>query len=428
MRRYIATFCLLMAVTVSARASGFSIYEASVRANAMLGAFSAYADHVSTIYYNPAGLAKLDGFRFSGGATIIAPRSTFRGPLPSSTPFPSSQGKYKMDKQNFLVPNVYASYQIQDGLTVGLGTYVPFGLGTRWDSNWAGRTKAIDTEVQTLFLQPTIGYTLPDMGIGKIHVGAGLMIAAYGHVKLSRAVEDFAVSDDIFSLEGDLDKPAFGYNLGILYEPTDQVRLGFTYRSEVETKFKGDANFGGLPTAAFPTGTTGSTTLTLPSSWVAALNVRPMDNLTLEVDYVWWGWSSYDKLVINFSQTVPALITPDNPQGKVLPSERGYRDSWQLRGGVEYSDFGVEGLTVRGGLAYDATPLPEKYMDPTLPDSDRLLFSGGVSYDLTDYLAIDASYIFIRAKERKNTTSVNGFHGVYNTYANLPSLGITMKF
>ncbi|GAA5523339.1 OmpP1/FadL family transporter [Aliifodinibius salicampi] len=422
MRRIIATLFILFMCSGSAFASGFSIYEASVRANGMLGAFSAYADHVSTIYYNPAGLSGLDGLRISTGATIIAPRSTFRGPFASSAAFPSSNRRYDMEKQNFFVPNFYASYEIKEGLTAGIGVYAPFGLGTKWNQNWVGRTEAINSSIETIFVQPTIGYQLPDFGIGNIKVGAGLMIAAHGKVELSRAVEDFAVEDDIFSLDGELDKPGIGYNLGLLYEPDEMVTLGFTYRSKVETKFSGSADFGDLPTALFPSDTEGGTTLELPANWVAALNVQASENLSLEVDYVWWGWSSYDELVIEFDQPIPAFGSNQ------LANTRGYENSWQLRVGGEYLNAGVEGLDLRAGIAYDESPLPAEYMDPTLPDSDRWLFSGGVSYDLTDYLTVDASYIFIRAKERVNRESENGFHGIYNTHANLPSLGLTMKF
>ncbi|MCW9708568.1 OmpP1/FadL family transporter [Fodinibius salsisoli] len=422
MRKILATICLMLLSSGAAYSSGFSIYEASIRANGMLGAFAAYADHVSTIYYNPAGLSGLDGLRISGGGTIIAPRSSFRGPFASSSAYPSSNKRYDMEEQNFFVPNFYASYEIQDGLTAGIGVYAPFGLGTKWDQDWVGRTEAINSSIETIFVQPTVGYQLPDFGIGKVKVGAGLVIAAYGKVELSRAVEEFAVQNDIFDLEGELERPGFGYNLGLLYEPTEMVTLGFTYRSKVTTEYSGDADFGDLPPSLFPENTGGGTTLELPANWVAAVNVQATENLSLEADYIWWGWSSYDELVIEFDQTIPAF------QSDQLASTRGYDDSWQLRLGGEYTDAFTTGLDLRAGFTFDRSPLNERYMDPTLPDSDRLLFSGGLSYAVTDYLAIDAAYIFIRAKERENRSSVNGLHGVYNTHANLPSLGLTMKF
>lgn len=420
MRRCLATICLILACSCSAFASGFSIYEASVRANGLLGAFSAYADHVSTIYYNPAGLAGLEGVRISGGATIIAPRSTFRGPLPYSNT------EYEMKDQNFLVPNFFGSYQITERFTAGIGVYAPFGLGTKWPSEWPGSETSIETSLETLFVNPAVGYTLPDFGLGTVKVGAGLMIAAHGKVKLTRRIKDFAVEDNIFALDGELEEPAYGFNAGLLLEPSEKLSLGFTYRSKVEVTFEGTADFNNLPESAFPSGVSGSTTIELPSSWVAAVNYHIMDNLTAEVDYVRWGWSSYDELTINFDEAI--ATTPSNPSGTTsLTSERDYKNNWQIRTGLEYSDFGVDGLTVRGGIAYDKNPIPDRTLDSTLPDSDRWLFSAGLSYMLTDYLAVDASYIFIRAEQRRNTTSTEGPHGVYNTYANLPSLGFSLN-
>ena len=416
MRRLIATIGLILLCSSSAFSSGFSIYEASVRANGMLGAFSAYADDASSIFYNPAGLGGLEGVNITGGATIIAPRSSFRNLSPLA---PTGQ-ETKMLKQEFLVPNLYGSYQITDNLTAGIGVYAPFGLGTKWPENWVGRGSSIETSIETIFVTPSAGYEFSDTGIGDIRIGAGLRIAAHGKVKLSRAVTSFS-PEGTFALDGELKEPAFGFNAGIQYEPTDKVTLGFTYRSEVTTEFEGDATFSNL-SVGFPSSAQGGAEITLPSSYVVALNVEPIEGLTTEIDYVWWGWSSYDELAIEFDQPIPAL------GGSTITNERNYQDSWQLRFGAEYTEIPVEGLTVRGGIAYDENPIRDRYVDPTLPDSDRWLFSGGLSYQVTDYFAVDASYIFIRAKQRKVTNTHEGaIDGVYTTYANLPGLGFTLN-
>lgn len=252
------------------------------------------------------------------------------------------------------------------------------------------------------------------------------MVAFFGEVKLSRAVRSFT-PEGTFTLDGSLNKPAFGFNAGILYEPVTDVTLGFTYRSEVHTEFEGEAIFENLP-VGFPASAQGSAGIDLPASWVAALNIKPVKGLTTEIDYVWWGWSSYDELLIEFDQPVTALQSERFPEGRGIASERNFDDTWQIRFGAEYTELPVEGLTVRGGIAYDKNPIPEEYVDPTLPDSDRLLFSGGVSYSLTEYLDIDASYIFIRAEQRRVEGTESGIDGIYNTYANLPGIGITMKF
>lgn len=416
MRKIIATICLLFIFSASAYSSGFSIYEASVRANGMLGAFSAYADEASTIFYNPAGLGGLEGINITGGVTMIAPRSTFRNLSPLA---PAGQ-ETEMEKQEFMVPNFYGSYQITENLTAGIGVNAPFGLGTKWPDDWVGRGSSIETSIETIFVTPAVGYELSDTGIGNIRVGAGLRIAAYGNVKLSRAVTSFS-PEGTFALDGDLKEPAFGFNAGLQYEPTDRVTLGFTYRSEVTTEFEGDATFENL-SVGFPSSAQGGAEITLPASYVVAINVEPIKGLTTELDYVWWGWSSYDELAIEFDQAIPAL------GGDTIVNERNYKDTWQLRFGAEYTELPVEGLTVRGGIAYDENPIRDRYVDPTLPDSDRWLFSGGLTYKVMESLDIDLSYIFIRAKQRKVTNTLEGgIDGVYTTYAHLPGLGFTLN-
>lgn len=422
MRRLIATICFIGISTGAVFASGFSIYEASVRANGMLGAFAAYADHVSTIFYNPAGLGGLEGIQISGGLSIIAPRTSFRN-ITSLAPFGA---KYEMKEQEFLVPNFYGSYQINEQLTVGIGVYAPFGLGTEWPQNWVGRGATTKAEIKTLFVNPAVGYVLPDMGIGKIRVGAGLRMVAYGTVKLARAITEFT-PEGSFLLEGDLKEPAFGYNLGILYQPIQEVTLGFTYRSAIVTEFEGEAQFLDLA-VGFPSTATGSTEIELPASWVAAINVKPLPNLTLEADYVWFGWSSYDELIINFDQSIPALASPASPEGTQIVMPRNYNNSWQIRVGGEYTRFGVKGLTLRAGIAYDKNPIPEQDVDPTLPDADRWEFSGGLTYAINKHIAIDAAYIFIRANQRQVNNTHSGINGVYNTHASIPSLGFTLTY
>lgn len=416
MRRYIVTICLLLTSSTVALGSGFSIYEASVRANGMLGAFSAYADHVSTIYYNPAGLADLDGFRFSGGATIIAPRSSFR----NLTPRAPRGAEFDMVEESFLVPNAFASYQIKDGLTFGVGVYAPFGLGTEWDEDWVGRGGSIKAEIATLFANPAIGYKLPNFGIGDVRIGAGLLISVFGDVQLKRAVTSFT-PEGTFNLDGDMKEAAFGYNLGLLYSPIDMLTFGFTYRSNVEMEFEGDATFSNLP-VGFPSTAGGGATIDMPESFVVAANIKPTDRLTLELDYVWWGWTSFDELRIKFDQTIPALASDE------LVNERNFQNSYQIRIGGEYTGLFVDNLTARAGFAYDENPIQDRFVDPTLPDSDRLLFSGGLTYTVNSMVDIDAAYIFIHSIERTVRNTESGVNGVYNTYANLPSLGVTLKF
>jgi long-chain fatty acid transport protein len=411
--RRIVTLCTVVLIFSFSRAygSGFALYEASVRIAGMMGAYVANGNNASTVFYNPAGLAQLSGVNLSFGSSFIAPRTTFRGPLPYSVT------KSYMDKQTFPVPNFYASYQITDGLTAAIGLYAPYGLGTRWPSDWVGRGEAINTSIQTIVLNPAVGYRLPIDGVN-IMVGGGVMMMVYSQVKLSRAVTDL-VPEGTFSLTGDQNDMATGYNVGILIQPNDMISIGFTYRSKFKVEYSGTASFNNLPTSGFPPGITGRTKIYMPANLAVGLNVKPIKNLNLEADYVWYEWSSFKRLAIDFDQQTALLKNLDIP--------RNYINSSQIRVGGEYIDAFTQGLTLRGGISYDNSPIPNFTTDPTLPDNDRLAFSGGVSYNLTNMVSVDAFYMFIRAKERTVKNSFEGFNGYYNTYADLYGIGFTVN-
>ena len=64
--------------------NGFALFEHGARGVAMGGAFCAIADDATAGYYNPAGLAFLEGTQAAAGAFLITESSVFEG----DNPFP----------------------------------------------------------------------------------------------------------------------------------------------------------------------------------------------------------------------------------------------------------------------------------------------------------------------------------------------------
>jgi long-chain fatty acid transport protein len=410
MRKVLLTLVALAISITSAHASGFALYEASVRISGMMGAYVANGNHVSTIFFNPAGLAQLSGTHVHAGGVMIAPRTSFRGPFPSVE-------KTDMETQEFIVPNIYVSHQIMDDLTLGLGVYAPFGLGSKWDQDWVGNSYSTETRIQTAVANPVVAYKLPDFGAGDIMIGAGLQVGFLGNATLERAITDFANRDGMIRLEGETDGLYYGYNFGIIYRPISKLSFGFSYKSQLELEFSGDAEFTDLPESVFPE-TTGGLTITTPAHWAAGISAEPVEHLTVNFDYVWWGWSSYDELFIDFENETAVL--------QDLRSIRDYEDVFQLRLGMEYGLPQVSNMMIRGGIGFDKNPIPDYTIDPTLPDTDRLLFSGGLTYAFNDNFAVDMYYTFIRGEQREVDEPRNPLKGIYNTYANIFGLAFSM--
>ncbi len=208
-------------------------------------------------------------------------------------------------------------------------------------------------------------------------------------------------------------------------ETTQALSVGVSYRSQVKHSFSGDVVTTGpsqlsasLPNAPI------EAVLTTPAQLTAGIAYRftPGFVVTADFQYVWW--SSYDTLKVTFAS-----------DGKTLTaSERLYKDVWIARLGVEYKYS--KDLDLRAGFLYDKNPIEDKKVDPTLPDSDRMGFSAGIGYRLSNAISMDLAYLFLRFNERTITNSIESYsgsgfapmNGTYNSYANLFSLTFNYKF
>jgi len=411
-------FTLITILLLASRltlAGGFQINEQGARAMAMGNAFTALANDPSSLYFNIAGMSQLTGFNMQIGTTLIAPSASFRGPSPKVN-------ESSMVSQVFTPSTLYATYQINSDFSVGFAFNTPFGLGTKWESDWVGRFNNLDTEVRTFTLNPAVSYRITD----ELSVGAGF-IYAFGDVMIESARRlSFFNGEATIHLEG-TETSAFGWNAGVLYKPMKDLSFGLSYRSEVVYGFEGTAKTTNAPAQLASSLPAGDITaeLVTPQQFTAGVAVSPMQKLMVTADFQYIMWSSYDKLEVLYTS------------GKVLTSSpKEYEDVFILRLGAEYALDPT--LDLRAGFVFDKNPVKDERVDPLLPDADRLAFGVGLGYDLTSDLTVDLAYLFIRFQERTITNSkVNNsgnsdafepLNGTYNSTANLFGLTFSYKF
>src|SRR3989442_5212180 len=154
-------------------AQGFGVYEQNTCTMGRAGVAAARpcADG-SAIFFNPAGLAGMSGNRLSVGTTLIAARGGFTDDFLGTG----------SDLKNPLipVPNVYITHAVSPKVTAGIGLYAPYGLETKWDSaNFSGRFLGYNTNVRSIYIQPTIGYQVSPnlkLGIGVAYITSHLKL------------------------------------------------------------------------------------------------------------------------------------------------------------------------------------------------------------------------------------------------------------
>ncbi len=410
MKRIVPLLLLVAMFTVRTYAGGFQINEHGARAMAMGGAFTALANDPSAIYFNPAGITQLKGTQFYFGTTLITPLASYTSPI---------EKEYEMTTQFFSPINVYITHQITDNFYAGLSVNNPYGLGTEWNQGWPGRYLALDTDLKTFFGTVVLAYKFSDM----FSLSAGAVFA-FGDVTIMRKQANPlspALRDIEIELNGD--GTGFGFTAGLLVKPTDNLQLGVSYRSEVSFDLEGTAVstpatfFHPLLQASlpFPNGDI-TAPLATPQNLTAGIAYMASDKLTLTADFQFVGWSSYDKLEVTFA-SYDFDFNPANGQQNVLSTDRKYEDTYIIRGGFEYAV--TDAFQLRGGLLYDNNPVQDEYVEPTLPDSDRIGFSIGYGAKLSNNLTMDVAYMYLHFVDRTISSSKFGFNGQYTNSAHL---------
>ena len=413
-KKFTVLFYAIVFSVATAWSSGFSIYEQGAKATAMGGAFIAQANDITSVFYNPAGITSMEGFRLGLGTTIIAPAFAFQGPTNVDPNLYTEAEKHIFPPSTF-----YTTYQINDDLTAGFGFFTLFGLGSEWDKDWPGRQLATTSEVQTFFLNPVVAYEVMD----GLSIAAGFS-AVVATVNLEYSVW-FGPRDVFGETKLDASTTGYGFNLGLQYKPTEDLSLGVVYRDNVLLEFTdGDVTFDFPSTgnaqadgevAAFFPNTGGSADLELPTLIGFGVAYQFTDKLIAEFDWMQLGWSSYDELVLKFDEPVAGRDES--------VAERKYEDSFSLRFGLEYMI--EDDLAFRLGYIRDNRAVPDDYVEPSLPEGDRNLYSIGLGYKM-DNLTIDGFYMLLTQDDRTITNSVEGFNGKYTGLGNL--FGVSFEY
>ena len=392
----LAVASILGGASTLVSAAGFALIEqsASGLGNAYAGG-AAIAEDASTVFYNPAGLSRISGRQFvvSGEAIKLSVKYQNQSATSSKSLIgtPLTGGDGGDAGGSGFVPNLYFATDIAPQWKFGLGINAPFGLTTDYDSDWKGRYQALKSEVQTVNINPSVAYQVNDM----VSLGAGAS-AMYIKGDLSKAI-DFgsilvALGAAPPSASQNLDGKVkfdgsgwgYGYNLGALFQVTPDTRVGVAYRSKINEELSGgQATYSGVPgpLAASPLFTTtgAKAKITLPESASLSGFSQIDSKWAVMGDVTWTKWSRFNELRLQFNNAAPDSVTTEN-----------WKDTYRVSAGVtyQYSDS----WKLRGGVAYDKSPVDDQYRTARIPDNDRKWLALGASYKVSSAGIVDFGY------------------------------------
>lgn len=373
------------AFATQANAAGFQLSEqSSIQIGRAMAGAGVVGDDLSAVHYNPAGMTLLSGTRMQATGTWVAVNLDYESHDGSVT----ENGRLKGQT----IPAGFLTHQISDSLWAGLALTVPYGMGTEFDENWGGMDRGTESMILTFDINPNLAWKIND----KFSVGGGISLQ-YAKAELgSGRIIPITVGDKTINSNVKGDSWAWGWNVGLMFQPVETVRLGLAYRSHIAHNADGHTTLTNVPGVSnlrsdMEVRIKTPDTVTLSATWEAT------DALRLSGTARWSKWSNFRSL------DVRNLDLPGDFGTTVV--ENNWDDTWFFSVGADYKLNGQ--WTVRGGVAYDQGPVENQYRMAVIPDTDRVWFSGGASYKYTDNLTFDFGATYIKGVGDKELVSAN---------------------
>ncbi|MCG9971510.1 OmpP1/FadL family transporter [Christiangramia crocea] len=406
-------FALATAVTY---AGGYRVSLQGQRGLAMGHTGVAVVNNAELAFFNPAGLVFLEN-KINAAVGVSAVFSDVvwqneefgqmaRTDSPVGTPF-----------------YAYFSYKLSEKFSVGLAAYTPYGSSVAWEKDWAGSHLVNDIELAAIYVQALGSYKITDnlsIGGGPIYVSGSVNF----NRNLTRSLTDLEGNRSNVTVDAS-GVSAWGWSAGAMWSPVDSLRIGVNYRSEIIVKAEdGDADFENVPNSPLTPfqDTTFDAELPLPAELSVGVSYQLDEKWLFAFDYNRTFWDVYESLDVDFAN--PNIPDSENP--------RNYKDASIYRFGLQY--IANETFTLRAGYYFDESPVQSGYFAPETPRNDSSNFTGGLSINVTDKVAIDASFLYSRFEEINESYDYyeeNGenvpFEGTYKSSAFIPGLGVTIK-
>jgi long-chain fatty acid transport protein len=385
----------LLVMSGAASASGFALIEQSSSGlgNAFAGG-SASAEDATTVFYNPAGMSRIDGKQLVVAAHAITP----------SAKYTSSSGVASGGDAGgtAVIPNIYYTMELKPGLKAGVGLNVPFGLETNYPLGWAGQNQAIKSKLETINLNPSISYQVNEalsLGLGVDYQHITGELSNYGGPVLGTSV--VKGTDN-----------AWGYNLGALYNVDEKTRIGVAYRSAISYKLSGTVTTS-LPFANGPV----TLDVKLPDSWSFSAVHKMNDTYEVMADISRTNWSTFKQVNVLNSAGTSISNTIENWKDTMrysVGATHTYNEQWKAR----------------AGLAYDEAPVPDANRTARIPDNNRTWLALGGQYKPAKDKAIDFGYahLFVKDSTINSPTPAPALVGTYKNKVDILSVQYTQSF
>jgi len=383
------TALTLFLLEMCAHAGGLWLYEMGTPdvGTASAGMASRASD-AATAFANPAGMTRL------GESQLMVGLQPMYGDVKFDTQS-STYGGGNGGNAGGFVPTGSLSYvrSVSNDLKLGVTAGSYLGLGVKFDDSWAGRYYVQQEDFTTSFLNGAVGYKVNDW----LSVGGALSLVN-GQLGVQTNINNVLDGGPDGRLKfKDTDSDA-GWNAGLLIEPRKDTRIGLTYMSKVDLKYKDHTSIHGagpilsglLQTAAFQNAQS-TFDFTLPNQVMLSGYHELTPDLAIMADLGWQNWSQFGQIGVVVDTTD---LTGTNLSNSTSV-DANFQDTWHTALGARYRLNPL--WSVSAGFAYDSSPVTNSNRSIILPLDRQYRYALGLQYDWRKNISFGAAYEYMDA-------------------------------
>lgn len=321
----------------------------------------ALAEGAETAFANSAAMTKLTeptlAFNLQGMASDIQYTDTGSDGIFSGGEATTQAGTAMPAGAMYYVAPINEQWSAGIALVSTGGSVIDYG------ADFSGALLLQDAKLITAQLNPSVAYKVNE----QLSLGVGL-VAEYGKLE-----QNFAGTDK-FQTEATGSDLDFGYTLSAFYEFSDNHRLGFSYRSEIEHDMDGNLTIAHQ-------GLDSSVGIIMPAN----ASLSGYHNVTDKAALLWsLGWTQ-------FSSVETTNIALDQ---RVIEIQRQWDDTVTASLGGYYRLN--EKWRLEGGVSYESSPQDDPTMQyPDVPTGELWKYAIGATYDINQSWRMNIYYEYL---------------------------------
>ncbi len=481
----IVTLVISMAAMPALATNGMNMIGFGARMSAMGGVGQGFSGDANLMFANPAVLAGFDGQQFAGGVGLLMPKVNFT----------NDYNDVEGESQMFPLPNVAWANGLGDNpWAFGFGVSTVGGMGATYkDVNHPIFVDYYDNQMEHGYIgqeyhsqiammrfTPSVAYNVSD----NFRLGLGLQIA-YSTLQMAMpySMDPLAMQGDtgmgrtfgdLFSAAPNPDPmigglgydevtayadmkdgataTGYGANFGFQYDLNDNITFGFSYTSQTDLTYEGDASmdmnsqFGnayermimgwmnnGFSQAAaidsvnmqlvgmgmdMSLGMADTYDAEIAFAWPQQIGfgaaVELSENFTIGLDVGWINWSAtMEAFEMTFSGGTNENINTmmGTPDGNIeLEMPLNWDDQIVIGFGAEY--WLNDSFAFRGGFNYASNPVPENTLIAIFPAVVESHVTLGLGYWLNPAFGVDLGYEYVLGNDPavKNSIIANEYN------------------